>query len=74
MKFSSSLNLYGQPELRDALKKDEAQMLHLIRHVLNSDASEQVVLSLREEKAMIFLDLLCITVCFLGFLEALMIC
>jgi hypothetical protein len=69
-KFSSSLSLYGHPELLDALEKDEAQMFHLIRHVLNSDTSEQIVLDLREEKAMVFLNLLCTAVSLFHFFEA----
>jgi len=73
MKFSSSLNLYGHPELRDALEKDEAHMFHLIRHVLNSDTSEQIAIRLREDKAMVFLNLLCTAVSLFKFLKHLMV-
>lgn len=62
IKFSSSLNFYDDPDFRDVLSKDEAQILHLIRYVLNSTVNEQIVLSLREENAMVFLNLLCTAV------------
>jgi len=58
IEISSEIGAHDHPDLRQALAKDEAEIIHMIRRVLSSDFHQRTVLDLRGEEAERFMELL----------------
>ena len=58
LKISSELNLQDDAGLRQALRRDEAEIADLLKYLLSSDAGKATVSSLKGDEAQSFMDLL----------------
>ena len=54
----SDLGSYEQPVLNQALEKDDADITHLLRRVINSESSDRAVMQLEGDAARRFIDIL----------------
>lgn len=58
------IGLGDHPEVRRAIEKDRADITHVVRRLLISDASERQILGLRAEEAERFMEVLSTVVSF----------
>ena len=57
-KISSELGISNDSRLREALRKDDAEIANLFKVILNSEADKKAVCSLQGHNAQEFLDLI----------------